>query len=175
MKYILTTLMIVMFVFTGCEKKSTKSDENNNVQTYSSLNIKENTDYFSFATNSGSTNANSNYDVMFYSIDWSPPGAPVTIKDPRFAVKEGLSIAVLDGSKLDEVTEVPSSASFIDNFVSALGEWYEETEAHVILPEEKVYVVNTTDGKFPAFQITGYYDDMGNSGVFSFDWKYLSE
>ena len=175
MKYLLTTLIAVMFVFTGCEKKSTKSDDNNDIQSYSSTNVKTSTDYFSFASNSGSTNANSNYDIMFYSVQWQPaPQAPV-INDPRFAVKEGLSIAVLDGSKLDDVMDVPSSTSFVDNFVSLLGEWYEETDAHVIVPYEKVYVVNTTDGKFPAFQITGYYDDMGNSGVFNFDWKYLSE
>ena len=175
MKYLLTTIIAVMFVFTGCDKKTTDSDENNDVQTYSSMNVKDNTDYFSFATNSGSINANSNYDIMFYSIQWQPaPQAPV-INDPRFAVKEGLSVAVLDGSKLDDITEVPSTGNFINNFVSELGEWYNETDAHVLVPQEKVYVVNTTDGKFPAFQITGYYDGMGNSGVFSIDWKYLSE
>jgi len=175
MRYLLTTIIAIMFVFTGCEKKSTNSDDKNETQTYSSMNVKNNTDYYSFATNSGSTNANSNYDIMFYSIQWQPaPQAPV-IYDPRFAVKEGLSVAVLDGSKLDEVNEVPDNANFVDNFVSELGEWYTETDAHVILPQEKVYIVNTTDGKFPAFQITGYYDDMGNSGVFKFDWKYLSE
>ena len=176
MKYVLTILMTIMFVFTGCEKKTTDSnDDGNDIQSYSTLNVKDSTDYFIFATNSGSTDANSDYDIMFYSVSWQPPGAPVTISDPRFSVKDGLSIAVIEETELEDITEVPESANFIANFVSEFGEWYDETDAHVILPQEKVYVVNTTDGKFPAFQITSYYDDMGISGVFNIDWKYLSE
>lgn len=175
MKYLITALTTVTIIISGCDKKTTDSDGNNDAQSYSTLNVKENIDYYNFSTNSGSTNANTDYDIMFYSVAWQPPGAPVIIQDPRFSVKEGLSIAVIDDTQLDDVTEVPSTAEFITNFVSEFGEWYEETDLHVLVPYDKVYIVNTEDGKFPAFRITSYYDELGESGVFSFDWKYLSE
>lgn len=176
MRYILTVLMVFGFMFNGCDKKTTESnDDENDLQTYSTFNVKDTTDYFNFATNSGSTDANSDYDIMFYSVEWQPAEQAPVIDDPRFKTKDGLSIAVLEATVLEDVMEVPSTANFNSEFVSEYGEWYDETSAHVIIPIEKVYVVNTEDGKFPAFQITGYYDDMGISGVFSFDWKYLSE
>ena len=56
-----------------------------------------------------------------------------------------------------------------------MGEWYYETSAHIILPLDNVYIVNTTDGKFPAFEIKKYFDEEGNSGIFNIEWKYLSE
>jgi len=106
---------------------------------------------------------------------WTPPGAPVTIYDPRFRVNDGLSIAVVNAENLDDVTEVPASEEFIENFVSEMGEWYYETSAHFILPSDKVYIVNTTDGKFPAFEIIKYIDEEGTSGFFNIEWKYLSD
>lgn len=179
MRNIITVLMVVTIIISGCDKKTTDSNnDGNDVQSYSTLNVKENTEYFSFSNNSGSTDANSDYDLMFYSIQWQPdPLAPV-IYDPRFKTKDGLSIAVLENESLENITEVPNTAEFITDFVSEYGEWYDETDAHVIVPYEKVYIVNTTDGKFPAFQITSYYAQVGDevvSGIFSFDWKYLSE
>lgn len=176
MKYLLIALMAITFITIGCDKKTTDSDDDNqNLKTYKSVNVKNANDYFSFANNSGSTDANSNHDIVFFTLQWQPvPQAPV-INDPQFKVKDGLSIAVLNSTNLEDVSEVPAIAKFVTNFISEFGEWYYETDAHIILPYEKVYVVNTTDGKFPAFQITSYYNDIGESGTFSIDWKYLSE
>jgi len=176
MKHLLTALMVITFITIGCEKKTTDSDKDkNDVTTYSSSNVKENTDYFSFANNSGSNDANSDHDIVFFTVQWQPvPQAPV-INDPQFKVKDGLSVAVRYSTNLEDVTVVPATANFVSNFISEFGEWYYETDAHIILPYEKVYIVNTADGKFPAFQIKSYYDDMGNSGIYSIDWKYLSE
>lgn len=176
MKYLITILIAVMFIVNGCDKKTTESNEDEtDLKSYSTLDVKENTDYFNFATNSGSTDANSDYDIMFYHVMWQPAQEAPIIPDPRFVVKNGLSAAVLEKIELEDINEVPESANFIANFISEKGEWYDETSAHVIIPIEKVYIVNTTDGKFPAFQITGYYDELGESGVLSFNWKYLSE
>jgi hypothetical protein len=176
MKSLLTVLMVITFITIGCDKKNIDSnDEINNVQTYKSINVKNATDYFSFSNNSGSTDANSDHDIIFFTVQWQPvPQAPV-INDPQFKVKDGLSIAVLNSTNLEDVNEVPNTAIFVDNFLSEFGEWYYETDAHLILPYEKVYIVNTADGNFPAFQIKSYYDDMGNSGIYNIDWKYLSE
>lgn len=176
MKYVLTALMIFTFITIGCKKSSTNSDDDTDgINTHATVNVKTATEYFNFSTNSGSADAVSAHDIVFYSVMWTPPGAPVTINDPRFRVKDGLSIAVVNTENLDDVTEVPASEEFIENFVSEMGEWYYETAAHFILPSDNVYIVNTTDGKFPAFEIIKYIDEEGNSGIFSIEWKYLSE
>lgn len=176
MKYISTILILSTMLFlTGCENTTDSKDESENVQSYSTVNIKEATEYFKFSTNSGSTNANSDHDVVFYSEDFQPaPQAPV-IKDPRFRSKDGLSIAVINITTLEDIDEVPNNADFVTNFVSEMGEWYSETDDHLIIPYEKVYIVNTADGKFPAFQIMSYYDEQGTSGVYNIEWKYLAE
>ena len=101
MKYLLTVLMILTFIAIGCDKNVTESN-NDGINEHSTVNVKTATEYFNFSTNSGSADATSAYDVMFYSFQWSPaPGAPV-ISDPRFRVKDGMSIAVLNDTKLDE-------------------------------------------------------------------------
>ena len=176
MKYLLTVLMVFALMISGCKKSSTNSDSDiYGVNTHVTVNVKTATEYFNFNTNSGSTDAVSAHDIVFYSVMWTPPGAPVTISDPRFRVKDGLSIAVVNTESLDDVTEVPASEEFIQNFVSEMGEWYYETSAHFILPLDNVYIVNTTDGKFPAFEIIKYIDEEGTSGFFNIEWKYLSE
>ncbi|MFC1759969.1 hypothetical protein ACFLZD_00440 [Candidatus Neomarinimicrobiota bacterium] len=181
MKHLLTILTIIMFVLTGCGKKTTESNDNE-IYSYTSKYVVENADYFKFSTNSGSINPNTNYDIMFYHLMFTPPGAPdyIVVVDPRFTVKEGLSIAVLEDIKLEDVTEVPATSSFVQDFVSEEGESYNEnSQTHTILPKEKVYIVNTLDGKFPAFQIINYYGLINENevdiGIFTIDWKYLSE
>ena len=176
MKHLLTVLMVLIFITIGCKKSSTNSDGDiSGTNTHVTVNVKTADEYFNFSTNSGSGDAASAHDIVFYSVMWTPPGAPVTINDPRFRVKDGLSIAVVDAENLDDVTEVPASEEFIENFVSEMGEWYYETSAHIILPSDNVYIVNTTDGKFPAFEIIKYFDEEGISGFFNIEWKYLSE
>lgn len=176
MKHLLTVLMVLAFITNGCEKNATDSEEETGgINTYATVNVKTATEYFSFSTNSGSSDISIEHDIVFYSVKWTPPGAPVTINDPRFKAKDGLSIAVLNDTNLEEVTSIPADGEFVTNFLSEMGEWYYETSAHIILPLDNVYIVNTTDGKFPAFEIEKYIDEEGNSGVFNIEWKYLSE
>ena len=174
MKYTLTGLLAFLFFTIGCDK-TTEPEENNDVNIHSTVNIKAAAEYFNFATNSGSADATAAYDMVFFSVQWQPaPQAPV-ISDPRFTVKEGLSIAILKDQKLDDVTEIPANSEFIMDYSTAIDGWYSQTDAHLILPNENVWVVNTTDGKFPAFIVTSYYDEEGNSGVFNIEWKYLND
>ena len=176
MKHILTVLMVLAFITIGCEKNTTDSEEETGgINTHATVNVKTATEYFKFSTNSGSTDASVEHDIVFYSVKWTPPGAPVTINDPRFKTMDGLSIAVLNDTNLEEVTNIPADGEFVTNFLSEMGEWYYETSVHIILPLDNVYIVNTTDGKFPAFEIKKYIDEEGNSGVFNLEWKYLSE
>ena len=174
MKDILTILLVFTFITIGCDT-TTKSNDNDEIQSHSTINIKNGTEYFNFATNSGSTDETSAYDVVFYSELFQPQGMPFPISDPRFQVKEGRSIAVVNAEDLEDVTEVPASGTFVTGFTSEFGEWYNTSESNLVIPQDKVYVVNTTDGNFPAFEITNYYDEDGESGVFTIEWKYLSE
>lgn len=176
MKYLLIVLMGFTFITIGCKKSSTNSESGiNGVNTHVTVNVKTATEYFNFSTNSGSADEGAAHDIVFYSVLWTPPGAPVTINDPRFRVNDGLSIAVVKAENLDDVTELPASEEFIENFVSEMGEWYYETSAHFILPSDNVYIVNTADGKFPAFEIIKYINEEGTTGFFNIEWKYLSE
>jgi len=174
MKYLLTIFTVFAFITIGCDKNTTESNSAE-ITEHSTVNVKTATEYFNFANNSGSTDETSAHDVVFYSIKFVPgPGAP-EVSDPRFRVKDGLGIAVLNDTNLEDVIDIPAIGEFVTNFISEFGEWYESTADHVVVPYDHVYVVNTVDGKFPAFEIVNYYDDQGESGVFSIEWKYLSE
>ena len=174
MKYLLTALMVFIFITIGCKKSTTDSeDDTGGINTHATVNVKTATEYFNFSTNSGYADEASEHDVIFYSVQWQPaPQAPV-INDPRFRTKDGLSIAVLNSTKLNDVSDVPAVGEFVTNFLSEKGEWYYTSSANMVLPYDNVYIVNTTDGKFPAFEITKYIDEQGNTGVFNIEWKYL--
>jgi hypothetical protein len=167
--------MVFALITIGCKKNSTNSDNVGEIMEHSTVNVKTAIEYFSFVNNSGSTNETAAHDIVFYAIQWQPaPEAPV-IWDPRFKVKDGMSIAVLKDTNLEDVTDVPSSGDFITNYTTETDLWFWTTDAHIVLPFEYVYIVNTSDGKFPAFEIISYYDEDAESGVFNIEWKYLSE
>ncbi len=135
--------------------------------------------YFSFADNAGDTVATDNWDIKFATFSFSVPindSTMLTISNPYIMSGMDLGVARVDAATLDDVTEVP--ADFSDGAYSTIEEvdnWYTTTDAHVVEPLDYVYVVNTADGKYPAFEVTNYYDDEGNSGVYTIAWKYLSE
>jgi len=175
MKYLLTALLAFTFITTGCDKNATDSNNNGDINKHSTVNIKTATEYFSFANNSGSSDVSAAHDVVFYSIKESPaPGAP-EISFPRFRAKNGLSIALIKNVTLEEITEIPSSTDFIVNYSTEGDDWFHMVNQTTVVPDDNVYIVNTADGKFPAFKITNYYDEQGNSGVFSIEWKYLAD
>jgi len=176
MKRRFSIMILVAFIVLSCDDNSNSTNQGDEIKKHSTLNVKTGSEYFSFATNSGSTNSTSNYDIEFYSVFWRPaPGAP-EIYDPRFRGNNGIDIAVIKDTKsLEDVTEVPSSNKFISNFSTESDLWFYPTAANIVVPFDYVYVVNTADGKFPAFEIINYYDEDGNSGVFSIEWKYLSD
>jgi len=175
MKYLLAVLIVLALITIGCKKNATESTNDGEINEYSTVNVKTATEYFSFNTNSGSTEESAVHDIVFYAIQWQPaPQAPV-IWDPRFRAKEGISIAVLKDTNLEDVTDVPAISEFVTNYTTETDSWYYTNDAHLVLSYENVWVVNTADGKSPAFVITNYYDEQGESGVYTIEWKYLSE
>ena len=152
MKHILVILLGISLFVVGCEKNSKDSENDKNTETYSTVNVKNGTEYFNFAENSGSANAASAHDIVFYSELFQPPGMPFPISDPRFRVKDGLSAAVVQAESLDDVNEVPTNGEFITNFTSEFGEWYNTTDANLVVPQEKVYIMLDIQ-----YQLNKYY------------------
>ncbi len=173
MKYLLTVLMVLALITIGCKKNATESNNTNDIMEHSTMNVKTATEYFNFATNSGSTDEAAAYDIVFYSILIQPEGMPFPISDPQFKSKDGFSIAVIKDAKLENVTDVPGSSEFVTDYTTETESWYHMTDDRIVLSNENVWVVNTADGKFPAFEITNYYDEQGESGVYTIEWKYL--
>ncbi|MBC8213409.1 MAG: HmuY family protein [Candidatus Marinimicrobia bacterium] len=183
MKKIITMLITAILVIVGCEDNIVNSDNevkivNNDseVNTFVSVNVKDGlTDHFSFETNTGDTSGTSAWDIAFTALKWSPaPGAP-DVWDPFITANEDISVVRVNVDGLSDIVDIPESELFTTNFSTFEDGWYETDDNHIVNPLDYVYIVNTEDGKYPAFEVVNYYDDEGNSGVFTIEWKYLAE
>lgn len=128
------------------------------VDSFATGNAYDETRYFSFTD--GAVNSFSKCDVKVDGSSlWLGPN--VTAKK-------------LENTALGDVANIDGSGmhSDVDPSYVTLG-WYNYGDDHSLTPKDYVYIVNTSDGKFPAFKIMNYYDDQGNSGTFTIDWKYL--
>ncbi|MBK8944007.1 MAG: HmuY family protein [Ignavibacteriae bacterium] len=88
---------------------------------------------------------------------------------------ENVEIKKLENTSIESIANISTSEFTSDTKTSyvTLG-WYNYGEGHLLTSKDYVYVVKTSDGKYAAFEITNYYDDEGNSGTFTIDWKYLN-
>ncbi len=117
------------------------------------------TRYYSFE--SGLVSATDAYDIKLVgSSVWLGPS--VTAK--RVENVSFTNVGSVSGDALSE--------DVLPSYITS--EWYNYNPAdHSLSPKDYVYVVKTLDGKYAAFEITNYYDDKGESGTFSIEWKYL--
>ncbi|HID40352.1 MAG TPA: hypothetical protein EYP36_12675 [Calditrichaeota bacterium] len=129
------------------------------IDSFATGNSYEEIKYFAFA--SGAVTANETYDIK---VDGSSiwMGQEVTVKK-------------LENTSIGDVTTITDSGFEADVLPSYVTRgWYNYGEGHTLTPNDYVYVVKTAEGKYPAFEITNYYDDQGNSGTFTIEWKYLN-
>ena len=109
-------------------------------------------------------------------------GGGVSADDPSDIVLDEFSLSLGNGAQVKNlgVTDIEAVTSITDDawetdlpaeYIS-LG-WYNYGENHILTAKDYVYVVNTPDGKYPAFEITNYYDNEGESGTYTINWKYL--
>lgn len=129
-----------------------------NIDSFSSQNAYDETRYFSFEN--GSVSSTDNYQLK--------------IEGSSFWLGPDVSVKKLTDTGIEEVTTVANSDFQTDvkpNYLT-LG-WYNYGDGHLLTAKDYVYVVKTTDSKHAAFEITNYYDDQGNSGSFTIEWKYL--
>ncbi|GEM_PF-1572823 len=116
--------------------------------------------YFSFTGNFLDYGYGS-WDLMFEgSALWLGPNAMAK----RIENKNILDIDTVDDSGFSS-DHLPS--------ITTAG-WYDTDDAHHVIPNDFVYFVHTKEDKYVAFEITSYYDDKGNSGVFTIKWKYIT-
>ncbi len=180
MKKTIPLLGIMVFLAIGCEDKDVLKEPNPldlGVNTFKSENVKvEPAQYFTFANNAAVNEEPTAWDVAFATVDYQPSPQAPTIKDPVILTGNSVSIAKVDATDLSSVTDVPAGTLFkVDSNGDYVTQgWYNYNSSdHSISPKDFVYVVKTSDGKYPAFEITNYYDDYGRSGVFTINWKYL--
>ena len=116
------------------------------------------TRYYSFAN--GAVSATDSYDLKII-------GSSIWLGN-------NVKVKKLENKSIADITTISD-----DNFVTDTQKsyittgWYNYGEGHTLTPKDYIYVVNTADGKYPAFEITNYYDAEGNSGTYTISWKYL--
>ncbi len=115
-----------------------------------------------FSLENGIVTSHDSFDLKFdgYSI-WLGPNVTVS------------KLANIDIEDVTTVSDSGLEADELPSFVTT--GWYDYGAGHVLTPRNYIYVVNTPDGKYPTFEITNYYDDQGNSGTYTINWKYLNE
>jgi len=85
-----------------------------------------------------------------------------------------VTIRKLENTNINDVSSAPADHFNGDDLTSYVTSgWYDSDENHKVIPNDYVYAVKTQTGKVAAFKVTNYYDDHGNSGVFTINWKYL--
>jgi hypothetical protein len=173
LKYLLPLTVIALFI--SCED-TTEEQKQFETFTFTSENAKTfDNQYFAFATNMADTTEPASWDINFTGESFSPaPGAPV-IFNPFISLGVNVSVAILADSTLADEPTVTSATVFESDTDSTkvIYDWYDMDEYHILYPKTNVYVVKTAAMDYYAFEIKDYYDNEGNSGVFTIDWVQL--
>lgn len=96
-----------------------------------------------------------------------------------------VAVARIEG-RFDEVEGVPASG-FVEDAADGADDdelpdsaflspdpWYAyDMETHTLTPQERVFVVRSTEGAHFKLVFTGYYDEVGSSGYPTFRWSAL--
>ena len=138
---------------------------------------------FSFATQtevlpSGEPSTSSEWDLGFKRYDIilnsgiSGPGetmvAAVVEEDFESMTKAPLTNYLPDLEDSDDEDEDP------DYGFSQAGTWYDYNSAdHTLTPKDIVFIVRTGTGRYYKIKIEDYYNEVGDSGVFTLTWGEL--
>lgn len=106
-------------------------------------------------------------------------GADWDLAFRRFQVDlaEGLAAAMIEGVAFADVVEVPADGWRVDEPDAdddgipeyALGDWYDyDQDTHTLTPAARVYVVESTEGRYHKVAFDGYYDDAGTPARLTF-------
>ncbi len=83
---------------------------------------------------------------------------------------------LVDASRLAEVEIAPDGGWLTDGEEATelvMSDWYGyDSETHILTPVPGVWIIRRGSGQdYVALQVVSYYDDAGNSGVYSVAWK----
>ena len=96
----------------------------------------------------------------------------VTVDGSTIWLGPNVQVYKLENMALNNVTTISETGFNGDDLVSFVcSGWYDSDENHTVIPRDYVYVAKTSSGDVAAFEITNYYDNMGNSGAFTIEWK----
>ena len=127
------------------------------VDSFSTENAYDATRYWSFADGSL---------AMAYGT-WE-----VTVEGSSIWLGPNVQAYKLENTNINDVTTIAETGFSGDDLLSYVcGGWYDSDENHTVIPRDYVYVAKTSDDEVVAFEITNYYDGMGESGAFTIDWK----
>jgi len=110
------------------------------------------------------------------NLDFAYGTWEVHVKGSEIWLGPDVTVYKMENTEINNVTTIPSENYSGDKIpFYAIASWYDSDENHKVIPKDYVYIVKTQDNKFAAFEVTSYYDNMGDSGAFTIQWKYLSE
>ena len=166
---------LIIFLI-GCEDKNTNDLIDESLKEFISVDLKQNgPEFFTFSENKGTTTEPSSWDLQFAIVDFQPsPMAPV-IKDPVIIIGSGKTAAKIDAASIKNVSSMPASSLFkADSDKGYLTQgWYNYNQTtHQMSPKDFVFVVDLDETKYALFEITNYYDENGNSGTITINWKF---
>ena len=109
------------------------------------------------------------------NLDFAYGSWQLQVTDSDIWLGPNCSVMRLENTDINDVTVVSGTSFEYDTWPTYVtAGWYDSDENHHINPLDYVYVVHTNDDNYVAFEVLSYYDDMGNSGAFTIDWKYLN-
>src|SRR5690606_38784174 len=97
----------------------------------------------------------------------------------------GVQVAMTDAGSFDDLGIAPESGWTVDVadgedddtepdnvFNNGTDDWYAyDVETHTLTARDRLYAVASTDGRFYALQLLGYYDGAGSPGFVRFRWR----
>jgi len=96
----------------------------------------------------------------------------VTVEGSSIWLGPNVKVYKLENTNINDITTITETGFSGGDLTSYVcSGWYDSDENHTVIPRDYVYFAKTNSGKTAAFEITDYYDGMGNSGAFTIKWK----
>ncbi len=179
-RFVLITVIMLGMFWLGCEENSTSvNDEDSNVNTFVSHNVKESgTQYFTFASQTSDTVDNGSWDIAFgvapLTVEAGPCQYFTMSTDPIIFTGPGVTMVRVDAESLDELDDIPAAELFEadnpdgDPFIGK--NWFDPTNGYAINPD--VYVIKTCEDNFGLLDIKRFDMDFVNFRINNIVWDY---
>ncbi len=176
MKKILTLLLISSFIF-ACSDDDEPTPKEPVKSTFKSHNIKtEGKQYFTFASNEGTTGEPATWDIAFGSTPLTVETAPCQFftmpNDPVIFAGTDLKIAKIEAANLDEITVIPGESAFKEDISEGnpvIGKTWVDGSFNI---NPDTYVIKTCSGDFGILQLTAYTYEPTKHQLYDIKFEY---